>query len=56
MTVVIKSPTPLPEKKTLTVFLAGPMKGVPHIHKTLEVSLKELKEELPDIVDSLKLP
>ena len=91
MNVVIKSPTPLPEKKTLTVFLAGPMKGapkwqrtvpklaeslgidtdiraadymrykarhygVPHIHKTLEGCLKELKEELLDIVDSLKLP
>jgi len=56
MNVVIKSPTPLPEKKTLTVFLAGPMKGAPHIHKTLEGCLKELKEELMGIVDSLKLP
>ena len=30
--------------------------GVPHIHKTLEGCLKELKEELMDIVDSLKRP
>ena len=30
--------------------------GVPHIHKTLDGCLKELKEELMGIVDSLKLP
>ena len=35
MNVVIKSPTPLPEKKKLTVFLAGPMKGAPKWQRTV---------------------
>ena len=41
---MIKSPTPLPEKMGLTVFLAGPMKGVKHVHKSLEGCLRELKD------------
>ena len=35
MNPVIKSPTPLPEKTGLTVFLAGPMKGAPKWQRTV---------------------
>ena len=35
MNTVIKSPTPLGEKKGFTVFLAGPMKGAPKWQRTV---------------------
>lgn len=35
MNTVIKSPTPLGEKKSFTVFLAGPMKGAPKWQRTV---------------------
>jgi len=35
MKVVIKSPTPMPVKRSLTVFLAGPMKGAPKWQRTV---------------------
>lgn len=35
MNPVIKSPTPLPEKTGLTVFLAWPMKGAPKWQRTV---------------------
>lgn len=35
MSRMIKSPTPLPEKTGVTVFLAGPMKGAPKWQRTV---------------------
>lgn len=39
---MIKSPTPLPEKTGLTVFLAGPMKGAPKWQRTVPKLAAEL--------------